>query len=295
MKGMSITFMKNVYLMQVHKDIDQICRLIKALNDGENLIVIHVDKKNDKLFTELNNLYESDKNIRIIENRVNVIWGGLSQVKATINMIESIVEDGNEYEYISFISGQDYPIKSIENINKILTQNKGKNFIEYKDIGSFKSRIKKYHFFADFQDKKAIPIRVLNKLAKIVQKNNLYRMNLRNMKLYKGSSWFTITYECLCYIYNYINIQNKEYLNEFKFTVCSDEHFFQIILLNSCFKESIVNNNLRYIKWQKGKCNPEILTIKDYDDIKNYDGIFARKFDINQDSEILNKIDDLIL
>ncbi|EGE1074208.1 glycosyl transferase, partial [Escherichia coli] len=30
---------------------------------------------------------------------------------------------------------------------------------------------------------------------------------------------------------------------------CIDEMFFQSLLLNSPFKKSIVNNNLRYIKW----------------------------------------------
>ena len=72
-----------------------------------------------------------------------------------------------------------------------------------------------------------------------------------------------------------------------------DELIFQTILLNSEFKDSIVNDHLRYIKFLKGDSRPQTLTIKDADILVTSGKFYARKFDPSKDTAILDYLDQI--
>jgi hypothetical protein len=278
--------MRLAYLIQAHKNFEQLNLLLDKLQDENNDFFIHIDKTSDKLFAKLNNKFNDFKNIYIIKNRINVNWSGFSQVKATLKMMKKVKNNKKEYDYINFISGQDYPIKTNKEIKEFLTKNKGKQFLEYSPIGNYYWRLKSYNFFREHPSNRKIYFKILDNLIRLLQKFLIKRNNLKNYKLYKGSQWFTITYDCVKYIINFIN-KNPQYLEDFKYTACPDEHFFQIIIMNSYFKENVINNNFRYIKWSNNKNSPCILTDEDYTDLKESKSLFARKFDININHKIL--------
>jgi len=99
--------MKIAYMIQAHKNFEQIKFLVESLLYKQNGIFIHIDKKNDKLYRKLKDYYINNDNVNIIDNRVSVNWSGFSQVEATINLMEEIDKIDKTYDYISFISGQD--------------------------------------------------------------------------------------------------------------------------------------------------------------------------------------------
>jgi hypothetical protein len=53
----------------------------------------------------------------------------------------------------------------------------------------------------------------------------------------------------------------------------------------------MINNNLRFIDWSLGGASPKILTVKDVDHFSKSGKFFARKFDENIDSKVLDWID----
>jgi hypothetical protein len=67
--------------------------------------------------------------------------------------------------------------------------------------------------------------------------------------------------------------------------------------LNSIFEDKVVNDHLRYIDWNKrGAARPPAILLKrDFGKLANTHKLFARKFDTNVDSEILDMIDKNIL
>jgi hypothetical protein len=73
----------------------------------------------------------------------------------------------------------------------------------------------------------------------------------------------------------------------FEHAYVPDEMFFQTLLLNSPLASTIVNDDLRLIKWP----GPAILTAADWNDILRSPDLFARKFDENVDASILDSID----
>lgn len=71
-------------------------------------------------------------------------------------------------------------------------------------------------------------------------------------------------------------------------TRCADELFLQTILMNSVFKDNITGDNLRYVDFKRGK--PYVWRKEDIDELLSAPGIFARKFDEQIDSVIVDEI-----
>jgi hypothetical protein len=129
---------------------------------------------------------------------------------------------------------------------------------------------------------------VLLILSRILPKNR----NIPNkFEIYGGKTWWSITKECAEYIVNF-NRKNHSFNRFFKYTLIPDEMYFQTIIMNSYFKEKVENNYLREIEWAGGDgTHPIIFTNFAFERLKNTDALFARKFDVNIDFEVLDSID----
>lgn len=79
-------------------------------------------------------------------------------------------------------------------------------------------------------------------------------------------------------------------------TTCGEEIFFQTILLNSSFKNNIVNNHLRYMDWNAPTGTlPKILSADDFEKIYKKDFLFCRKVDSTISKALMDEIDQRIL
>lgn len=266
-------------IINAHKNQNQIQRLINKLKHKEIDIYIHTDKKVP---------VQTFENAITLTKRYDIKWGDESIINCIISSLEEI--QNKKYTHYILLSGQDYPIVSTNKMVNFLKQNKGKNFLDYVKIGNKKgewnvsNRYSSYRFNNKIID--SISRRIWNK-----------REILKNTPHYGGSLWWILTNDSIEYLiskYYSLNLSKK-----LKYTSCIDEVFFQTILCNSKFKNNIINNNYRYIDWSdhiqgKNKGNPNILTKKDYLKIINSGKFFARKFDENIDTEILDMLDKYI-
>src|SRR5690606_9506421 len=91
----------------------------------------HVDKKYDiQPYLYLGSL----QNVYFIQNRVDVRWAGYNTVKAIFTGIKEICNSGKQYDFINMLSGQDYPLKPVEQLARFFKENRGKEFIAYNDM-----------------------------------------------------------------------------------------------------------------------------------------------------------------
>ncbi|MBN3879805.1 MULTISPECIES: hypothetical protein [unclassified Nostoc] len=89
--------------------------------------------------------------------------------------------------------------------------------------------------------------------------------------------------------------QNPKFINRFNYTLMADELFYQILVLNSPFKDKIINDHLRYLDWENiNSIHPRILETKDFEKIRESEKLFARKFDLTIDQVILDMIDEMV-
>ncbi|MBO9730289.1 MAG: hypothetical protein J7623_16740 [Chitinophaga sp.] len=276
--------MRIAHLILTYTDPGQTERMINRLFHEDFDFYIHVDKKCDigpHLFLkELPNVY-------FINKRTDVKWAGFDTVLATFECIKEIVATGISYDFINFLSGQDYPIKSASFIHDFFLGNKGKEFLSYRDIANDWTegmiRMERY-YLSNYQFTGKYAIEYL--VNKILPKRKLPY----GMHPYGQSMFWMLSPEAAMYVVN--KVSNDRTLKRFfKFCWGSDEVVFQTILLNSAYKNRIINNNYRYIDWSAGGSSPKILDEGDAENLIHSSMLFARKFDIRQHPQILDIID----
>ena len=279
--------MKLAHLILAHKDPKLLERLVKTLQHDNADIFIQLDKKADLAdFKYIENIGST----RFITNRVNIGWCCYSTIEATLKGFEQILSLKNDYSHINLISGQDYPLKPVEVIQQHFFSNPDTTFIHIASIADNewddgKARFTKYSF-GDFK------IQGKYQLQAIANAILPLRKLPAGLKPYGRSQWLTITPACAQYVIDYLK-SNPHVKRYFKTVWAVDEVFFQTILANSLYKDTLVNNNLRYIELDAGK-RPINYTMADADKLTATEALFARKFDKGVSADILDYLDKLI-
>lgn len=284
-------------------------RLVERLSSPCSDFFIHIDKskKLSPFKTGLTKIKENDSKIKFVK-RYKSPWGSIGLVKATLNSFLEITKSSNKYDYIVTLSGQDYPLAKNSSINNFFEENYGNNYISYFPCvydpqqeqwkqKILTDRLGKYHIYL-FGLKYEYP-----------SKDNIFtntffgvffdrpRTHVSYVKPYADSQWFCITMNAVKYILDFVQ-KHPDFLDYHKYTYIPDEIFFQTILLNSpdILRESIVNDNLKYIDWSKPNLfHPMVFSCNDFSDIMSSNKLYARKFDLNVCAKILDRIDDEIL
>lgn len=284
---------KQAYLIIAHRYDETFKTLLRMLDSEENDIFIHMDIKNKQFRQEeCKELIQHGK--IFFTERTNVSWGGYSQINSELLLLEAAVMQ-NHYNYYHLLSGQDLPIKSAEYIKKFFIKNQGKEFVCFdKEIFECYDRVQYCYPFQEMigRDRKCFWGRLAAVLT-IFQKIFRIRRN-QSIVFQKGANWFSITDDLARYV-----IQQKKWIEAvFSNTICCDEVFLQTIIINSRFKEKIYqfaekNNNteeasMRMVDWKRG--GPYVFQRGDYQELTQSQMLFARKFDYNQDAEIINML-----
>jgi hypothetical protein len=283
--------MRIAHLIIAHKNPEQLLRLLKRLKHVNSGLFVHLDSK---VSIDKFRFLENEVNCTFIKRRIKCHWGGNSVLMSIINSVKEILDANEKYDYINLISGQDYPLMDSNRMIAFFHKNIGSNYIAFDQTFQSewwqlaRNRYEQYHF-TDLNFKGRYLLQ--NIVNAILPKRKFHHFN----NLYGGSSssWWTITSECATYLVNVIE-QTRNLKKFLTYTWCSDEFIVTTIIMNSRFRSSVVNNNLRYIDWSEGKARPKILTIRDLDSIEASNMMFARKFDVDVDTSILDILDSRI-
>jgi hypothetical protein len=271
-----------------HKNPTQIEKLIHKLNYAQFDVYIHLDKK-----TNIEDYEFLTKNERVffITNRCKVTWGGITIPEAVLASMSEIIATGEQYDFITLMSGQDYTLRSSEEIYSYFNKRKGKNFLYLESLispwwheaikrinrydmvnYSFPGKYKFQWLINIFMPKKKFPLPYI---------------------LYGGprAAWFTITVDCAKYVIDFIK-DNPQVKKFFFHTWGADEFIFSTIIMNSEFKKTVViDNDFLYVDWSQGGSSPKILTKGDFLALKKSCCYFARKFDMETGEEIFDLLD----
>lgn len=276
------------YLILAHRDPVHLRELMDAL-DYKADFYIHIDKKADqKLFYDQ---IGARKNVTFISKRVNVCWGGLSQVQPLLYMLEAAIGSGR-YKRFFFITGADHPIISAKEIYELCMNNPDKEFICGSRLSNngnerYRERAAKRWFYD-------IPIRNLF-LMRAVRKsiNTVLHMlpdrslNCDGTDIYYGFSYWGITGECAKYLYQKMMEENKM-VKYFKGIFAPIESLPHTIIFHSEYGKRA----FEFDAYTKGDCmayapihyvhysdGTRVLTEEDYQTLVNSGKVFFEKCD----------------
>lgn len=284
-----------------HKSPNQVHRLIARLNDGESEFFIHIDQKTD--LYQFHAVKEFGNIIHFTE-RFDATWGGYGLIKPYLSAMKTVKDYPTKFDRILLLSGQDYPIKSNEYINNFFQKAEHSIFVNYFPIPNYQKwpggdrggwyRVDKYYFGNKWYE--LFGSKSINLLSTYMP--FLRRKIPNGMKPYTGQTWWNLDMYALNYILDY-TAKHPEYINFHRHTFVADELYVQMILANSTDEKllkSIGNSEKRFTIWPKpDSAHPKILSVSDFEAIQASGDLFARKFDENVDSEILDLIDNKIL
>jgi hypothetical protein len=279
--------MRTAHLILTYTDPKQTERMIRKMTHENFDFYIHVDKKFD---IQPHLFLKEIPNVYFIDKRTDVKWAGFNTVLATFGSIREIVATGIKYDFINLLSGQDYPLISADAMGDFFKQNIGNEFISYRDIKNdwTEGQIRMDRYFLtnyNFKGKHTLE-KLINFLMPV-------RKFPYNMHPYGKSMFWMLSPEAAMYVVEKVENDKKLY-NFFLFCWGSDEFVFQTILMNSPYKERIVNKNYRYIDWSLGGANPKILDDSDFESIKESDMLFARKMSAIKSEKLFDLIDQKI-
>jgi hypothetical protein len=317
-----------VYLVTSHRNPDQVARLVKTLRRGSprSPIVIHHDASTSKLPPPL---LEDLNDVHLLPFSVSVEWGDFSIVEMNLRSFEWILEH-LDFDWMVLLSGQDYPIKPLPDIERFLESCGWQGLLEAPQLvqnrvirqskGSIQYAAVFRYFYRYWKLPKArlygrLPAPVRRRLRRIVDwalpriQNLVFlhplpqgldrRLGIRRLRTpfgsafrcYKSSAWLTLSRRSIDLLVR--TAQDKPHLvRYYKRAVIADESFFQTILLNQP-GWTLGKDNKVFYKWTTmGSGSPDVLTVADLEDILASGKHFARKFDIGVDASVLDKLDE---
>lgn len=310
--------MNQAILIMMHKNPEQVVRLVRYFPDDRCVCFIHIDKKckiNIKEFRE--NLDRENKKCIVLDEQISGQLANWSLAEISLVLIKAAYQYSREkgiiFSYYRLLSGQDYPIRPFAEYERFLEENYPKEFMgidHYEDgIAHIRDKFSRWRFSG-----------IRNVLSQFIKNNILYmgclipfyiieilwtkiigtpyeRMARRGYIVAGGPSWWNITDRLASYIVEQIE-QESPVINIVKHTATPEESIIQILYANAPWYKKNKTYNLtigNYGRRGEKKTGHTYLWKKeDISELINSDCYFARKFDMSIDEEVLDQLDEII-
>ena len=242
-----------LYLVLAHKDFEQVERLIRALQEGEDgegqerkdgpmsHFVVHVDGK-VPLPAALLDYAAMTPNVHVMaaEGRVNVSWGGFSVVQATLNAMAYGFHLGLPFDRVINLSGATYPVATPAAIRRTLAQHPLHEQLMIIDPTPTVPLPRVWHYFVECDN-------AMHRVARFVLP--------RGLPLRTGSQWFIVSRAFAHYLLTDEALV-APYTAYAQHVLIPDESFFATVLKASPWCHFHANTNylhLTFDVWEDEK------------------------------------------
>jgi len=229
-------------------------------------------------------------------------WGSATDLDCTLNAMAAVFDSPVRYDYVVFMSGQDYPIKPNREIVSFFEQNRERSYVRHEPIpGTYEERggmyrIDQYSFYLlgrrlsypDPTPPRTLKGRLLYSLLGLrFAKPRVFPSYLRP---YLGDANLFLSRKATRYILDFAR-EHPDYLRFLRYTFAPAEVLSPTILANAPedVRENIVDYCLGYRRYVGA--HPVILTTQDLPVLRSANKLFARKFDMAVDSGVLDALD----
>ncbi|MDV2996431.1 MAG: hypothetical protein N4J56_006085 [Chroococcidiopsis sp. SAG 2025] len=302
--------MKICYFIQSHKNPEQICRLIRAIKQGNpnsQVLVNHNFGISNLDLRDVGNY----SGIELLQRSKSIKRANSSILETYLEAIRLLGDRGFDFDWLICLSGQDYPTQPISKIEQFLSKTEYDGFIRYydplaeKSAWNEKSIQRFFHQYVQLPDSTAWLLRKysgkIEHYTPLIVKWRYSMVGLktktpfdRNFKCYRGWYWNTLSRNCIKFLINYLS-EHPNILRYYKRTIGPEESLIQTVLVNSQ-QFNLCNDDKRYYDYPLELGGyARLLTVTDYPSVTNGNFHFARKFDAEIDSEILDLLDTQVL
>ena len=286
--------MRIAYVIQGHKNPAQIARLVKRLNSENSPVWWHVSAAKHRLDQQVRLLLDHTPHVHEVPAQY-MYWNSWSFVRAILFCLRWIVSSGEHFDYVVLITGQDYPLLSRQQMLDYFQQLDGRSLLDHFEkplptpawSNGGLDRFQNLHFV----------------IPKPWGRGDEYRFEIKppyqrtlpdGYRLWGGGGYWALTREHVTYLIRTLEM-NPRLERLFRFSSVPDEIFFHTLLLSKLPHSEFINQSVTYAAWNRPSGPyPAIFTNEDLYEVISSVHPFARKFDIQIDSRILDLIDERI-
>ncbi|MBS0341882.1 MAG: hypothetical protein JSS56_15270 [Proteobacteria bacterium] len=294
------------YVLLAHKNPAQLSQLFRAIHHPDDVFVLHVDVRADaQLHALCRQLCQQHGNVFMLPPRP-VLWGGAEMVRVQIEGMAMALERSGQWSHCITLTGQDFPIKTREQIVARLAQQPELSHVgwfdpfEAKVWSNAKDRVSRY-YIESARLEALLKIRFVGRRirAMLGWRNSLphipfYRRQWpSNLRYLGGPNHVMLTREAAKYMAH--DPQARQLADWLRHCAHADEIVFQTTLLNSPLAAKVDNDALREIDFALHSPSPRVFTIDDLPRLLASPALFARKFDTSVDASILAALSEAMM
>ena len=306
------------YYIQTHTRPAQVAHLVQTIKQGSPLstVIITHDERGPALDTAH---LESFPGVHVL-----ITPGGyadFSHVDRYFTAVDWLEENGIEFDWMENLTGQDFPLRPITEIEQVLSTTKSDGFMQYTPIFPERTPLDvdwgagpefrlctafdaslRYDFRswrigrpAPAKQRWLRPIMAIDWMQPWVRVSlACSTIGIRRRKTifnsdficYGGSYFCTLSARCVRYVREFAR-ENPDVVAFFRDTLAPDEVFFHTVLVNSG-KFKIIPDSKRYIDFSNSRNNHcKFLGLEDLDAMLSSGAHWARKFDAAKNPEVV--------
>jgi hypothetical protein len=268
------------YFILVHRLPEQFKRMFRAIYVPGNQYLVHIDRSSGpELQADIKAFLAPYQNVSTLDAKP-AVWGGYSLVDAELRGMAKLLKMNSSWTHFINLSGQDFPLKTQNYINDYLKLNGDRQFIRAVDQRRVRPETlnRLSHFFIEAFGR--------------IFRTGVRRPAMSGVTPYIGTQWKVVTRafcEFACH-----DKQVKPFRIFYRRSLIADEGFFQTLMMNRGKHGAVINDDLRTIDWVPDgdvKLRPRTFTKSDAMRLTLSADFFARKFDANEDSVILDHLE----
>ena len=306
-----------VYFIASHVHPEQVVRFVRACRSGspQSRVLLHHDYNVSHLDPKL---FEPFGNVDVIPAEAAVGWGSFGTCALILRCMRWLL-DHHEFDWVCHLSGQDYPVRPLADIEADLAGADHDGFMLSFPVNDVQWDVGPARYLYQYFD--VPPVKGWRTLRSVVyhhQKKRLgrgklplaavapmenFRLGLRafhgpfrnGFECYKGSSWWTLSRRAVDYMIRYAETHPKLVKHYRRVGFAPNESFYPTILRNNPELKFVTNDHRRFIRWSQPETgHPDVLSSADLAEMTASGKDFARKIDQRKDPKILDLLDDLI-
>jgi hypothetical protein len=248
------------YVIMAHSRnaLAQLVSLITLLNDGDAFILVHIDARQDDLYSDLQFRMRDVKNVYLTPHRKGGRWGHASLVFLQLSAMWELIATA-DVDYVINLSAHDYPLARNRDVHAELskiTNDSGRDiFIETST--RHRSDVER-RFRSSW-----VPRADGRDIGRVQGADwRPLPAGLRREDVIKHHQWLSISPSALRYLGS--EAWPLRLLAYAEFSFIPDESYFATTLLASPLKNRVYQRNFRYVRFNGG-AHPVTLTLADKD------------------------------
>lgn len=265
--------MRHAWLIIAHNEFSVLQRLISLLDHERSDFFVHIDAK----IKELPALTVEKGRLFMLDKRVDVRWGSVSQIETELVLLKYAQQKG-PYSHYHILSGTHLPLKPVEELLQFYDEHEGEEVMRFweDDSGDADFKLRRYHFplrhykfGSPFQQRLCqLTWQVVIKIQKV-----LGIRHFKEDRFVKTDNWLSLSEKACLYL-----AQEKDrIIKKYKWSFCGDEYVVASELAARPEQFKLYDcKNLLYVEFQKD--TPRTFLLEDYMQLQDTGYWWARKF-----------------